>query len=104
MSSIASFGAYAAFVKGREPQLPALPIQYADYAAWQREWLQGEVLERQLAYWKSQLAGVATLELPTDRPRPPVASHEGHISPLNCLRRWSGRSRSWAGAKAPRCS
>ena len=56
---------------------PALPIQYADYAVWQREWLQGEVLEAQLAYWKEQLADLSTLELPTDRPRPPVPSHQG---------------------------
>ena len=69
--------AYGAFVKGQEPELPALPIQYADYAAWQREWLQGEVLQKQLGYWKSRLAGVSTLELPTDRARPPVASHQG---------------------------
>jgi amino acid adenylation domain-containing protein len=68
---------YAAFAKGTEPALPALAIQYADYAVWQREWLQGEVLEEQLAYWKSQLANVSTLELPADRPRPPVASDRG---------------------------
>ncbi len=69
--------AYNAFVKGREPQLPALPIQYADYATWQREWLQGEALEGQLAYWKAQLANLPTLELPTDRPRPPMLSYRG---------------------------
>ncbi len=68
---------YAAFSKGRESQLPELPIQYADYAVWQRERLQGEVLKSQLDYWKSQLANINTLELPTDRPRPPVASYEG---------------------------
>ena len=68
---------YAAFVTGHPPQLPALPIQYADYAAWQRKWLQGEVLARQLAYWQTQLANLSTLELPTDRPRPPLASHHG---------------------------
>ena len=50
--------------------LPPLAIQYADFAAWQRRWLQGEVLERQLAYWRERLAGVAPLGLPTDRPRP----------------------------------
>ena len=53
-------------------------MQYADYAAWQRAWLTGEVLERQLAYWKAHLAGApAALELPTDRPRPAVQSHRG---------------------------
>ncbi|HEV8517316.1 MAG TPA: amino acid adenylation domain-containing protein, partial [Burkholderiales bacterium] len=64
--------AYGAYASGDEPALPELPIQYADYAVWQREWLQGEVLDQQLGHWKSKLAGLATLELPTDRPRPPV--------------------------------
>jgi amino acid adenylation domain-containing protein len=68
---------YAAIINRHEPKLPALPIQYADYAVWQREWLQGAVLEQQLAYWKARLAGAATLELPTDRPRPPVLSSRG---------------------------
>jgi hypothetical protein len=69
--------AYGAFVEGREPKLPSLPIQYADYALWQRERLRGELLEGQLAYWKRQLAGVATLELPADRLRPAVLSYQG---------------------------
>ena len=69
---------YEAFAPGRPPPLPELPVQYADYAAWQRAWLSGEVLERQLAYWKAHLAGApAALELPTDRPRPAVMSHRG---------------------------
>ena len=68
---------YTAFVNGQPPDLPRLPIQYADYAVWQREWLQGEVLERQLGYWKEKLADLSTLELPTDRPRPPVPSNQG---------------------------
>ncbi len=58
--------------------LPELPIQYADYAVWQREWLQDEVLERQLEYWKKNLDGVPVLlELPTDRVRPPVQTFAG---------------------------
>ena len=58
--------------------LPELPIQYADYTLWQRQWLQGEVLESQLAYWREQLAGApALLELPTDRPRPAVQRYAG---------------------------
>ena len=58
--------------------LPDLPIQYGDFAAWQREWLSGEVLERQLAYWRRQLACVPpVLGLPTDRPRPPAQSYRG---------------------------
>ncbi|QOY92809.1 non-ribosomal peptide synthase/polyketide synthase [Massilia sp. UMI-21] len=69
---------YGAYVSGRPSPLPELPIQYADYALWQRGWLQGEVLERQLAYWKGQLAGApAALELPTDHPRPAVQSFRG---------------------------
>src|SRR5262249_44766858 len=62
---------YAAFSQGRPSPLPALPVQYADYAIWQRGWLQGEALEKQVEYWKGRLSGApAALELPTDRPRP----------------------------------
>ncbi len=69
---------YAAHVSGREPHLPDLPIQYADFAVWQREWLQGEVLQEQLDYWKRTLNGAPpTLDLPTDRPRPTVQSSAG---------------------------
>src|SRR5271166_1052329 len=69
---------YAAFVEGRPSPLPEPAIQYADYAAWQRDWLKGETLERQLNYWKEQLADApALLELPTDRPRPPVQTFRG---------------------------
>ncbi|HZI20809.1 MAG TPA: amino acid adenylation domain-containing protein, partial [Pyrinomonadaceae bacterium] len=66
---------YEALAQGRPSPLAELPIQYADYSAWQREWLQGEVLQSQLAYWKQKLEGMPEeLELPTDRPRPPVQS------------------------------
>nr|QEO74481.1 condensation domain-containing protein [uncultured bacterium] len=69
---------YGAYVRGEESPLPELPVQYADYAAWQREHLRGEVLERQLLYWREQLRGApATLELPTDSPRPPVQTTRG---------------------------
>ncbi len=69
---------YTAYASGREPQLAALPIQYADYASWQREWLQGEVLDEQVQYWRKQLAGAPqVMELPTDRVRPAVQSHRG---------------------------
>ena len=69
---------YEAFRAGRPSPLRALAVQYADFAAWQRKWLSGETLDRQLAYWKTQLSGApATLELPTDRPRPPVFSTRG---------------------------
>ena len=69
---------YDAHVTGRSPRLPELPVQYADYAAWQRQWLQGARLEGQLGYWTERLAGApALLELPGDRPRPPIQSHRG---------------------------
>ncbi len=68
---------YHAMLTGQPPSLPALPIQYADYAVWQRAWLQGEVLERQLAYWRRQLADLPPLELPTDRPRLPTHGSRG---------------------------
>ncbi|HYO52492.1 amino acid adenylation domain-containing protein, partial [Archangium sp.] len=69
---------YAAFEAGEEPALPELGLQYADYAVWQRQWLRGEVLEAQLAYWKKTLAGAPqALELPTDRARPQVQTYRG---------------------------
>ncbi len=73
---------YEAFTTGKPSSLPGLPIQYADYATWQRRWLQGEVLQAQLDYWKAQLAGAPPLELPTDRPRPPVQAYRGATQPL----------------------
>ena len=69
---------YHSFSTGQPSPLPELAIQYADFAHWQREWLQGEVLEAQLSYWKKQLAGSPpALELPTDRPRPAVQTFHG---------------------------
>ncbi|HKU72447.1 MAG TPA: amino acid adenylation domain-containing protein [Pyrinomonadaceae bacterium] len=68
---------YAGFVQDRPSSLPELPLQYADFADWQRQWLTGEVLDRQLAYWKQQLAEVPVLELPADRPRQIVRSFRG---------------------------
>jgi amino acid adenylation domain-containing protein len=69
---------YKAFAAGRPSPLHELTVQYADFAHWQRRWLQGEVLERQLAHWRKQLEGAASvLDLPTDYPRPAVESHRG---------------------------
>ncbi|MEI6708852.1 MAG: amino acid adenylation domain-containing protein [Methylococcales bacterium] len=68
---------YMAFSKGQASELPELSIQYADYAVWQREWLQGDVLEKQLSYWKTQLANLTILELPTDKPHPKQPSYQG---------------------------
>ncbi|WP_448124939.1 non-ribosomal peptide synthase/polyketide synthase [Pseudomonas veronii] len=69
---------YAAFSQGTTPHLPALPIQYADYALWQRQWMEAGETARQLAYWREQLGGVQpVLELPVDYPRPALQSHRG---------------------------
>ncbi len=71
---------YAAALRDEPSPLPPLPVQYADFAAWQRGWLRGETLERQVAYWRERLAGApALLDLPTDRPRPPVQTHRAGI-------------------------
>ncbi|MEH2337086.1 amino acid adenylation domain-containing protein [Nostoc sp.] len=71
---------YLAFTQGLPNPLPELPIQYADFAVWQRQWLTGEVLDRQLAYWQKQLADApVVLELPTDKPRPPVQTFRGGV-------------------------
>ncbi|MEP7010534.1 MAG: amino acid adenylation domain-containing protein [Acidobacteriota bacterium] len=69
---------YRAFAAGRPSPLDELPIQYLDYAGWLRNWLAGEVLEQQLAYWRQQLAGApSVLEMPLDRPRPGVQTFRG---------------------------
>jgi amino acid adenylation domain-containing protein len=68
---------YEAELEGREPMLEELPIQYGDYAVWQREWLQGEVLEKLVSYWKQKLAGLPGLELPSDHPRPAIQTFQG---------------------------
>ncbi|HEX8921444.1 MAG TPA: amino acid adenylation domain-containing protein, partial [Pyrinomonadaceae bacterium] len=75
---------YEAFTNGQASPLPDLSIQYADYAAWQREWLQGEVLEQQLSYWRGHLEGAPpVLELPTDHPRPAILSYRGAQETIN---------------------
>ncbi len=68
---------YAAISSEKPFPLPPLPIQYADFAHWQREWLQGEVLETQLTYWRQQLDGISVLNLPTNQPRPAVQTYRG---------------------------
>ncbi|HYR11954.1 MAG TPA: condensation domain-containing protein, partial [Longimicrobium sp.] len=71
---------YGAYIQGNDAELPALSIQYADYAVWQRNHLQGAVLDEQLGYWRQKLAGApALLELPLDRPRPAVQTHAGGL-------------------------
>jgi amino acid adenylation domain-containing protein len=79
---------YDAYAVGAESPLKDLSLQYGDYALWQREWLQGEVLDQQLAYWREQLAGVSpVLELPTDYPRPAVRTFNGASLSLRLPRR-----------------
>jgi amino acid adenylation domain-containing protein len=73
---------YRAGVHAQPPDLPALPIQYADFAIWQRQWLQGALLDAQIAYWQRQLAGVPALALPSDRPRPLIQSLRGATLPF----------------------
>ena len=69
---------YKAICAGEPSSLPELPIQYADFAVWQRQWLSGEVLKTQLNYWQQQLHGAPSLlQLPTDRPRPSVQTYQG---------------------------
>lgn len=73
---------YQAFVNGQPSPLTELPIQYADFALWQRQWLQGEVLSEQLDYWKQQLTDLPILQLPSDRPRPAIQTYRGTRQPL----------------------
>jgi amino acid adenylation domain-containing protein len=70
---------WEAFANRRPSPLRELPIQCADFAVWQREWLQGDVLEKQLTYWKNHLAGMAALQVPTDYSRPAVQSTRGAV-------------------------
>ncbi len=79
---------YEACTSEQPSPLPPLPIHYADYAVWQRNWLQGDKLTEQLAYWKRQLEGApTTLELPTDHPRPLVPTYQGSIQSFMLSRR-----------------
>jgi amino acid adenylation domain-containing protein/non-ribosomal peptide synthase protein (TIGR01720 family) len=92
---------YRAYYSHQEAELPELSIRYTDYAAWQRNWLSGDILERQLSYWQEKLSGAPELlELPTDYPRPAVMSYRGaHLQSripeeltqrLKCLSREQG--------------
>ena len=92
---------YRGYCAGIPTSLPELPIQYADYSVWQRNWLQGENLDSQLSYWRKQLDGLSTLQLPTDHPRP-AGANLPRLQPVRgsfgatCLR----RSKLLASAKA----
>ena len=74
---------YEAEITGRPPALEPLPIQFADYAVWERERCQGPALDGLVEYWRSAMAGFETLQLPTDRPRPPVDGFDGGVETLN---------------------
>jgi amino acid adenylation domain-containing protein len=73
---------YRAFAIGARPDLPGLPVQYADYALWQAEWLATDALAPQTDYWVGHLHGLRQFELPTDRPRPPIQTASGAITSL----------------------
>jgi amino acid adenylation domain-containing protein len=92
---------YSSWLEGRSSPLPDLEIQYPDFALWQRRHLAGETLARELAYWRQSLDGLATLELPTDRPRPPLRRGRGGLVrfglPADVARELARRSRG-AGA------
>jgi amino acid adenylation domain-containing protein len=77
---------YEAFRRGEASPLPDPPIQYADFAAWQRDWLRGETRDRLVAYWRQRLAGVPPLELRTDRPRPAIRTTQGGLIPFRLSR------------------
>ncbi|MDX9976156.1 MAG: condensation domain-containing protein, partial [FCB group bacterium] len=72
---------YDAYVAGAEPELPQLVIQYPDFAVWQRQWLQGAVMDAQKSYWSQRLTGIQPLQLPLDYPRPPMQQFLGAIEP-----------------------
>jgi amino acid adenylation domain-containing protein len=91
---------YQALANSEPPKLAALPIQYADYATWQREWLQGEVLKEQLDYWRSKLRGSpAVMELPTDRPRPTAQTWHGSLVSLRLENRLTGQLRALSASE-----
>ncbi|HEX2208939.1 MAG TPA: amino acid adenylation domain-containing protein, partial [Longimicrobium sp.] len=91
------FALYDAFAADRESPLPPLPVRYADYAAWQREWLAGDELDSQVAFWREQLSGApALLELPLDRPRPAVQSYRGGSHSFAVCAETANRLRSLA--------
>ncbi len=82
---------YAAAVRGTAPALPPLPVQYPDFAVWQRDRLEGEGLDRQLAHWREKLDGIEPLELPTDRPRPAVRTSAGAVHSFEVPAALAGR-------------
>ncbi len=90
--------AYEALTRGREPEPPELPIQYADFALWQRQTLEGERLDRQLAYWRERLKAPRAV-LPTDRKRPPMQTVEGAAKEIHLPRELADRLNALAQAE-----
>ncbi len=91
------FKFYEALSSGKSPMLPELPIQFADFACWHRKWMSGEVLETQISYWKKQLADAPPLlELPTDRPRPPVQTYRGETEYVEIDSQLTGKLRAFS--------
>ncbi|PMQ04704.1 Linear gramicidin synthase subunit D [Dyella sp. AD56] len=91
---------YGAYAQGLSDPLPALPVQYADYAVWQRGWLTGERWETQSRYWREQLRGAPELlSLPVDRPRPAVQSYAGRTHALHLDAVLTGRLRALSQAQ-----
>ncbi len=80
------FSLYDAFRNGQPSPLPALDVQYSDFAVWQRKYLQGATLDRLRSYWRERLAGLAPLDLPTDAPRPAIRTSRGATLPFNLSR------------------
>ena len=90
---------YNALADERDPALPTLPVQYADVASWQRQWLQGDELERQLGFWRRELAGLPpVLELPLDRPRTTRRGHRGRSCHFQLSAETSASLRGMAAA------
>jgi amino acid adenylation domain-containing protein len=87
---------YTAFSRGAASPLAPLPVQYSDFAQWQREWLQGELLEKQAVYWKTQLSGVEPLDLPTDRPYSNRSTLSGATETVRLPKMLTGQLRSWS--------
>jgi amino acid adenylation domain-containing protein len=96
---------YAAFAAGEPSPLPTLPLRYADFAAWQRAWLRGDALARQIDWWRDRLAGAPpVLELPTDRPRPARRDQRGAAHPFLVPAAVASEVRALARREGPRCS
>ncbi len=93
-----------AFSAGAPSPLAELPVQYADFAQWQRQCLRGQPLDRELQYWRKQLAELSVLQLPYDRPRPAMPNLEGERLGFDCHANWLPSFGRWAIAKAPPCS